>query len=137
MMLMKVPLFIKFALCCVLPMLASCEQSPVTIEYIIPVGYRGPVTVTTKDPDGVELLPSRSHYEIRVSNNGVARTKGADPFRRWHTCIVKDENGVRVPNAGDVADKQIAFWSVESSSNTMHYFVGTKEEKEKHWNQTK
>lgn len=84
---------------------AYLNRSGPPIEFVIPVGFQGPIEVVRDRSHGDELTYEHGRYVITVPASGVVRLRVEPPVYRWHQEFCRDANGQirRLEGKGSIA----------------------------------
>ena len=70
---------------------ATRENPPLSL--IVPVGFRGTITVIRDSVAGQALSSDRGVYVFKIPASGTLRVKDSWPFHRWHKEECRDVDG--------------------------------------------
>src|SRR6478672_6051102 len=74
----------------------SFWSSPTKIEFVLPVGFKGPF-VTVKEPDGQSCKPKHGKLVLEVPESGVLTIKDDRVFGPWHRLGARYADGTPLP----------------------------------------
>lgn len=121
--------------CLIASSMTGCTRSA-KVHFVLSNEYRGPFVIVVDHQRGVAPREKDGILSLEIPRSGVLRLKeDPDRLRSWHTLTAAYENGTPIPvdNGDQVIPSNRASLKVlfSSSNNTIWYFVGTAEERER------
>ena len=119
---------------CLLAFISCDNKSKTELLFIVPNDYRGPIRVVESANDGIQPKKEGTPYILRVPASGEIRIRTLEILESWHRRSAREENGVAIPSAEEIAPGSVGFHglgtAVEGETTTSFYFVGTRQEAE-------
>lgn len=108
--------------------LIARARSTITVQYILPDGYRGVFKLMEDQQAGVKLERQDHRYTVHIPKNGILSVKSLKPLRNWHAVSAAYESGKLIPVApsDQMTAKTVALYTyIHSTDRVYRFFVGT------------